>query len=63
MQGLEIYFIFALLLFFVALWLFFWAIPVPLWISAIAAQVKISLFSLVGMRLRRVPPTLVVGQL
>ena len=63
MQGMEIYLIFALLLFFVTLWLFFWAIPVPLWISAIAAQVKISLFSLVGMRLRRVPPTLIVSQL
>ncbi len=47
----------------VLLWLFFWAIPVPLWISAVAARVKISLFSLVGMRLRRVPPPLVVSQL
>ena len=42
------------------LWLFFWAVPVPLWISAVAAQVHISLFALIGMRLRRVPPTLIV---
>jgi len=47
----------------VVLWLFFWAIPVPLWISALAANVKIGLFSLVGMRLRRVPPALIVRQL
>ena len=47
----------------VALWLFFWAIPVPLWISAVAARVHINLFSLVGMRLRRVPPSLIITQL
>lgn len=52
---------FAVLL--VAIWLFFWAVPVPLWISAVAANVHISLFSLVGMRLRRVPPPLIVNQL
>lgn len=47
----------------VVVWLFFWAVPVPLWISAVAANVRISLFSLVGMRLRRVPPPLIVNQL
>ncbi len=47
----------------VVVWLFFWAVPVPLWISAVAANVHISLFSLVGMRLRRVPPPLIVNQL
>ncbi len=31
-------------------------IPVGLWISAMAAGVDVSIFSLVGMRLRRVPP-------
>jgi uncharacterized protein YqfA (UPF0365 family) len=44
----------------VILWLFFWAVPVALWISAVAAQVHISLFALIGMRLRRVPPPLIV---
>jgi uncharacterized protein YqfA (UPF0365 family) len=44
----------------VILWLFFWAVPVALWISAVAAQVQISLFALIGMRLRRVPPPLIV---
>jgi len=55
--------IFMLFVVIVLLWLFFWAIPVPLWISALAANVKIGLFSLVGMRLRRVPPALIVRQL
>lgn len=60
---MEIIMVFAVILIFVVFWLFFWAIPVPLWISAVAAQSKVSLFSLVGMRLRRVPPALIVTQL
>ncbi len=35
-------------------------IPVGLWISALAAGVKVSLMTLVGMRLRRVPPARIV---
>ncbi len=38
-------------------------IPVALWISAIAAGVKISIFSLIGMRLRRVVPRMVINPL
>lgn len=34
--------------------------PVGLWISALAAGVNISIFNLVGMRLRRVPPDKIV---
>ena len=60
---MDIILVSVVMLLIVLLWLFFWAIPVPLWISAIAAKVKISLFSLVGMRLRRVPPPLIVRQL
>jgi len=55
--------IFSIFFLLVLIWLFLWAVPVPLWISAIAARVKISLFSLVGMRLRRVPPPMIVNQL
>jgi len=43
----------AIVLFFIIL---FSVIPIGLWISAIAAGVKVSLISLVAMRLRRVPP-------
>ena len=42
---------------------FFTFVPVMLWISALAAGVKISIFTLVGMRLRRVIPNRVVNPL
>lgn len=35
-------------------------IPVRHWIAAIFADVKVSIFSLIGMRLRRVPPKIIV---
>ncbi|MEF9951454.1 MAG: flotillin-like protein FloA [Clostridium sp.] len=38
-------------------------VPVGLWISAIAANVKVSLFTLIGMKLRRVPPANIVNPL
>ena len=44
------------LLIIIFLALFFSLVPIGLWISAVAAGVKVSLISLVGMRLRRVPP-------
>lgn len=40
--------------------LFFSFVPVGLWISSLAAGVKVSIFSLVGMRLRRVVPSRIV---
>ncbi len=44
----------------VSAWLLFTYIPVRLWIAAWAAGVRISLWALVGMRLRKVPPRVVV---
>ncbi|WP_409251412.1 flotillin-like protein FloA [Bacillus sp. SCS-153A] len=38
-------------------------VPVMLWISAIAAGVRISIFTLVGMRLRRVIPSRIINPL
>lgn len=38
-------------------------VPVALWISAIAAGVRVSIFTLVGMRLRRVIPARIVNPL
>ena len=38
-------------------------IPVGLWISALAAGVNVGIFSLIGMRLRRVTPSKIVNQL
>jgi uncharacterized protein YqfA (UPF0365 family) len=40
--------------------LFFSFVPVGLWISSLAANVKVSIFNLVGMRLRRVTPSRIV---
>ncbi|MCL1998031.1 MAG: flotillin-like protein FloA [Turicibacter sp.] len=51
-----------LALFFV-LFVFFRFVPVGLWISAISAGVKVSIFSLIGMRLRRVRPYSIVAPL
>lgn len=38
-------------------------IPLGLWISALAAGVRVGIFTLVGMRLRRVPPAKIVNPL
>lgn len=40
--------------------LFFVFVPVGLWISSLAANVRISIFNMIGMRLRRVRPSLIV---
>lgn len=47
----------------VVLAIFFTFVPVTLWISAMAAGVKISIFTLIGMRLRRVIPSRIVNPL
>lgn len=48
---------------FVGLVILFSFIPLGLWISALAAGVRIGIFTLVGMRFRRVPPGLIVSDL
>lgn len=45
------------------LWLFFTFVPVALWISALAANVRVGILTLVGMRLRRVVPARIVNPL
>ena len=47
----------------IALAILFTFVPVMLWISALAAGVKVGLFTLVGMRLRRVVPSRVINPL
>ncbi|MDD4238112.1 MAG: flotillin-like protein FloA [Desulfotomaculaceae bacterium] len=48
---------------FIAIAVVFSFIPVGLWISALAAGVKVGIFTLIGMRLRRVPPAKIVNPL
>ncbi len=52
-----------LVLAFVVLSIFLTFIPVGLWISALAAGVNVGIFTLVGMRLRRVTPSRIVNNL
>ncbi len=47
----------------IVLAVFFSFVPVMLWISALAAGVRIGIFNLVGMRLRRVVPRRVINPL
>jgi uncharacterized protein YqfA (UPF0365 family) len=43
--------------------LFFYFVPVGLWITALFSGVRVGIFQLVGMRLRKIPPSLVVNNL
>ena len=47
----------------IVLILFFRFVPVGLWISALAANVHVGIFNLIGMRLRRVVPARIVNPL
>ena len=61
-MGMETPFLIAVIvLSIVVLIFFFYFIPVGLWISAFSAGVRIPLSTLFGMRLRKVPPSIIVG--
>jgi uncharacterized protein YqfA (UPF0365 family) len=61
MEIVYVFIIIALIIVFLSL--FFSFIPIGLWISAFAAGVKVGIFTLIGMRLRRVIPSRVVNPL
>lgn len=52
--------VFILLLFFVGAALFLHFVPIGLWISALSSGVSVGIHTLVGMRLRRVPPSHII---
>jgi len=58
---LPIFGVFFLLIIFLIL--FFYFIPIGLWVTALASRVRVSLVSLVGMRLRKISPALIVNAL
>jgi len=61
-MGPEIWMVFIIIIAIVfILWLFFSFIPIALWISAVAANVRIGILTLIGMKLRRVPPAKIVS--
>src|SRR5882672_6863903 len=47
----------------ILLFMFLYFIPVNLWITAVFSNVKISIMNLILMRLRKVPPSIVVNAL
>lgn len=61
--GSTIGIIIAIIAAFILLAIFMTFVPIALWISALAAGVRISIFTLVGMRLRRVIPSRIVNPL
>lgn len=61
MEGVFVLMLLALLFF--GFIMFVYYVPIPLWISAWAANVSVSIRALIGMRLRRVPPSTVVNAL
>ena len=61
MQGLFL--IFIVFLGIIAFFMFMYFVPVGLWITAIFAGVKITIGELIGMRIRKVPPGVIVNSL
>jgi uncharacterized protein YqfA (UPF0365 family) len=59
----ELFGVFGLIVVIIFLFLFFYFIPIQLWITALASRVRVSLISLVGMRLRKISPALIVNAL
>ena len=51
---------FLLVIIIAAVMLFLHFVPLGLWISALAADVRVSIITLVGMRMRRVPPAQII---
>lgn len=47
----------------VALLLLTWLVPVQLWVSAITAGVRVGIVNLIAMRLRRVPPPVIINSM
>lgn len=47
----------------ILLFIFLYFVPVNLWITAIFSNVKVGLLELVGMRIRKVPPSVIVNSL
>jgi uncharacterized protein YqfA (UPF0365 family) len=63
MYGFELFWIVIIVLAVILIGILLTFVPIMLWISALAAGVRISIFTLIGMRLRRVIPSRVVNPL
>jgi uncharacterized protein YqfA (UPF0365 family) len=47
----------------VFIWLFFYLVPLGLWFSAVFAKVYVPIWQLIGMRIRKVPPSIILNNL
>ncbi|MBS1951516.1 MAG: UPF0365 protein YqfA [Cytophagales bacterium] len=56
-------FIFIVFVSIIAFFMFMYFVPVGLWITAIFAGVKVTIGELIGMRIRKVPPSVIVNSL
>ena len=63
MGDFVVYVVISIVGFIILMSIISWIIPWRLWIEALAAKVHVSLFALVGMRLRGVPPAVIVRPL
>ncbi len=61
MEGLSVIFIVVAII--IAFFIFLYFVPLNLWITAIFSGVKVGLFELVFMRIRKVPPGVIVNAL
>lgn len=47
----------------IVIFLFFYFVPIGLWVTALFSGVKVGIGQLIGMRLRKIPPSIVVNNL
>lgn len=62
MNGIGMYLVIAVAII-LFLWLFFYFIPLGLWFSAVFARVYVPIWQLIGMRIRKVPPAIILNNL
>jgi uncharacterized protein YqfA (UPF0365 family) len=61
MSGLGVTAVAVIVFGFFGLLLLFWFVPVGLWVQALMSGAPVGITSLIGMRLRKVPPAVIVG--
>src|SRR6478609_2186079 len=59
----EVGFIFIVFVAIIGFFMFMYFVPVGLWITAVFANVKVTIGELIGMRIRKVPPSVIVNSL
>lgn len=59
----ELPFLFLIFIGIIGFFLFMYFVPVGLWITAIFANVRVTIGELIGMRIRKVPPSVIVNSL